>query len=585
MEVQPVPSTLPPIEDIDRAELREALDGILASTLRPVSLGLGFFYALLGVWYFVSLDGAARATMTSSTALLSLGLVTGAIWFERNQLPSRLAHPVSAVMAGAVIVHGLLVLVTVPEARMTTNLMIAEIGLGALLLSARWFAALSLGAVAGWLWVVEGRAGDPLWEHFGIALAEATLFGGLILFARIRAYKRIETLRLRDRHMTRRLRAASEAALAAARAKGEFLANMSHEIRTPMTAMLGMGELLLMSDLSPRQREYADAISRSGNSLLQIVNDILDFSKIEANRLRLEEVGLDPRQILAEVRETLAVRAGQKKLDLRVQIDRDVPARYLGDPTRIKQVILNLGDNAVKFTAAGGVAIHASSKPFDAQRHVLSIVVRDTGVGIAPEDLDHIFEAFAQADASTTRKYGGTGLGLAISQRLVQRMDGDITVASRPGEGSIFTARFVLRVDPTGHLEPTREAQRAPETFQGRVLLVEDIPDNRTLAIELLQGLGCSVEVVPDAQRALDRLEHDAFDLVFMDCQMAGLSGYDATREIRRREGTTKHTPIVALTASVMPEDRERCRQAGMDGYVPKPFSRQDLQDALRRWL
>ncbi|MDD9937524.1 MAG: ATP-binding protein [Myxococcales bacterium] len=576
---------LPEAAQVSKSQLADALNGVLAGSLRPVCVGLALFYALLTAWYLYRLEGDTRETMALSTGLLSVGLLAGAVWFERNRVPGWLAHPASSVIGVAVIVNCLFLLVSVPEPHMTTNLMIAVLGFGCLLLSMRWFAGLCGLAIAGWAWVVGARADDPEWYHFGLALGEATLFGFLILIVRIRAYKNIQTLHLRDQRLMQHLREANAAALVAVKAKSEFLANMSHEIRTPMTAMLGMTELLQMSKLDEAQKEFADTIERSGNTLLQLVNDILDFSKIEAGQLTIEEVRFNLRTLLEEVQRMLDVKARQKGLKFEVEIDESIPLRYRGDPTRIKQVLVNLMGNAIKFTHDGGVKLRATGRELEGNRRMLDLSVVDTGIGIAPDQIEQVFEAFTQADASTTRKFGGTGLGLAISNQLTKLMGGELRVESKPDEGSVFTMSLALpeAVHRSTIPEPIDETLAR---YTGRVLLVEDNEDNQVLALELLGRFGCEVEMALDGQQAIDRLEHDDFDLVLMDCHMPNMNGYDATKEIRRREGDNgQHTTIVALTASVLPEERERCRAVGMDDYIAKPFSKRDLQDVLEKYL
>jgi signal transduction histidine kinase len=566
--------------------LVDALNAIVAVSLRPVCVGLALFYALLTAWYFANLEGAAQANMCLSTALLSVGLLAGAFWFQRNRIPPGLAHPAAALIGAAVILNCLFVLVTIPEGRQTTNLMIAQLGFGCLLLSVRWFLALAVLSLAGWSFVAGARADDPDWHHFGLALVEATLFGGLVLFVRIRVYRNIQTLRMRDQVLAQHLREANESALIAVRAKSEFLANMSHEIRTPMTAMLGMTELLQLSNLDAQQREFTTTIERSGNTLLQLVNDILDFSKIEAGQVELEEVGFDLMGLLQEIQELFALKAQQRGLSLLVERQSQLASRYRGDPTRIKQVLVNLVGNALKFTHHGHVKIVVRSKPVDDEQAYVEIAVEDTGIGIPADQLERVFEAFTQADASTTRKYGGTGLGLAISSRLARLLGGDITVRSELGKGSTFTLSLILRIALGRATMPAPALALDAVKYQARILLVEDNDDNQNLARELLSRMGCDVEIVGDGRQALARLEESSFDLVLMDCHMPRMNGYDATREIRRREaGNGKHTTIVALSASVLPEERARCMEVGMDDYVAKPFSGKDLQQVLERWL
>jgi signal transduction histidine kinase/CheY-like chemotaxis protein len=574
-------------ETIDRRVVNHALTSVLAASLRPVCVGLALFYALLTVWYWFELEGEARTTMSLSTALLSIGLVVGAVWFERNRIPPRFAHPAAAVIGIAAILNALLLLVSVPLAHQTTNLMIVQLGFGCLLFSMWWFCGLALLAWAGWLFVAGNRTTDPEWHHFGLALIQATLFGALVLVVRIRAYRQTQELRLRDQVLVRQLKEANQAALVAVKAKSEFLANMSHEIRTPMTAMLGMTELLQMSELSEEQNEYASTIERAGNNLLQLVNDILDFSKMEAGHLSLENVPFKLDDMLDEVRELLEVKARQKGLELSVSIAPGSPLRFRGDPTRVKQVLVNLVGNAIKFTHEGYVRLSASARLLDDAGAVVELAVQDSGIGIPDDKLDQIFDAFTQADASTTRKYGGTGLGLAISRQLTRLLGGELHVESTLGSGSTFTVSLAMALAQTRSSIPAPPDVSVLARYEGRILLVEDNPDNQSLAEELLMRMGCAVEHASNGVEALHRLEQQSYDLVLMDCHMPNMNGYDATREIRRREAGQggKHVPIVALTASVLPEERERCKEVGMDDYIAKPFSKRDLQQVLDRYL
>jgi signal transduction histidine kinase len=591
---------------ISQAAIQQALNAMLADSLRPICVGLALFYALISVWYMgeftaapepssnVMLEwGALRLQLVAaamrplSTGVFSLGLLASAVWFARNKLPARLAHPVAALLGCAVVANCLVLIVTGAEARQTTNLMVAQIGFGCLLFSMRWYAALSAVSIGGWLWVVGARRAEADWYHFGLALGEAMLFGSLVLWVRLRAQRNLHEIYLRDQILKEQLRAANESAKSAVRAKSEFLANMSHEIRTPMTAMLGMTELLQMTDLDPTQREYADTVARAGDTLLQLVNDILDCSKIEAGQLKIEAIPCDVREVMSEVRELLDQKARQHGLRLELDIDPAVPTHVIADPTRIRQVLVNLAGNAIKFTHQGKVTLQASADaPGVAGSFVLNLAVVDTGIGIAKEQQARVFEAFTQADTSTTRRYGGTGLGLTICSRLTQLMGGTISVESELGRGSTFRVRLPVHVDSVGALpEHVSAAPRQTKTFSGRVLLVEDNAENQALAVRLLRHFGCHVDFASDGRQALSQLQDRKYDLVFMDCHMPNLNGYDATREIRKRERNGEHVTIIALSASVLPQERQKCLDVGMDDYVAKPFSRRDLAQVLERWL
>jgi PAS domain S-box-containing protein len=427
-------------------------------------------------------------------------------------------------------------------------------------------------------WTIEYRVlckqGPPIWVEARPSFARSIDGGGKVtdVIRDVTARKQLEA----------QLIAARAEAEAAAAAKSEFLANMSHEIRTPLTGMLGFAGLLEGLDgLPATARTYADRIVTSGRALLSVVNDILDFSKLEADRLDLDPHPFDPAALVTEMLDLVGSDTARKGLAVRNDVDGDLPAAVFADGARVRQVLLNLLTNAIKFTDTGALTV---TTRYFAETGRLRVTVSDTGVGIPADRLDRLFQRFSQVDGSITRQYGGTGLGLAIARRLTERMGGEIGVESRPGVGSSFW--FVIDAPAADRIAPAAPAPAAPHPglAAGRILLVDDVAMNRELVRTMLAPFGFDLAEASGGAEAVAAALGEAFDLILMDLHMPGMDGYAATRAIRQTSQANRATPILALSANVLPEHHAACRAAGMNDHIAKPISPAELLTKIAHW-
>lgn len=412
----------------------------------------------------------------------------------------------------------------------------------------------------------------------------------------------IEQVDLRDNALA----VVAEEAKAASHAKSSFLANMSHEIRTPLNGMLGMTGLLRQTPLNPDQQRYADIIATSGETLLGIVEDVLDFSKIEAGMLQLEHSEFAVAPFVRATASMLEQSAADKYLNYQVHVDPALDVSLVGDSARLRQVLVNLLGNAIKFTQRGSVRLSAQLSRQEGSSVWVLFEIKDDGIGVTPEQIENITKPFTQADESTTRMYGGTGLGLAICSQLIEKMGGELLITSEVGHGSRFSFEIPFvrasaaaqdaQVAPEPATHTASEAGPAPQglrpspdvkqQYAGTVLVVEDNPVNEAVAVAILEEVGVTVLSAKNGEKALEMLATTPCDLVIMDCQMPVMDGYEATRRYRQSHTENRpYVPIVAATADVQKGTREKCLEAGMDDYIAKPYTAEQLQGVIRKWL
>ncbi len=546
------------------------LNSVTGHHIGTMTACAGFAYLGLAVGQWSSSMGEAAVALMSVYGLTGIALLAFALRTKHQPLPIDWSLHVAGVLFVVVTAT-----ITIGYAISRTPSMfyffvLLQFAAGALLQSRAWLLVTMLCADLGW------GITSIFVENVNWLQSIGYLVGFSVVAIGIQVVRRRTLVELHE------LRVAAERA---SQAKTEFLANMSHEVRTPMTGVLGLGSLLLETKLEPKQRKMATAIRDSAEALIGVVDEVLDFSKLQKGQVELERAPFDLEMLIDGVVVLMQPRAQEKGLRLEAELAGLTQSRFVGDSGHLRQVLLNFVTNAIKFTETGSVTIEPRIVQ-QGERYRVRVSVRDTGIGIPADVLDKIFTRYQQQDQSKARPFGGTGLGLAISKRLVTLMGGELGVESEVGNGSTFWVEVDLDAGPEDTLRLTDAAGAGDQLIrQGlKVLLAEDNPTNRMVTAALLKKLACEVDIATDGREALGKVRRTRYDIIFMDCYMPQINGFEAARRIREHPGTGE-VPIIALTASITEEDRTRCLEAGMSDIIGKPVRSNVLETLFKRWV
>lgn len=578
------------------------------NSLKPIFMALAIMYVVLcGVHLFV-LPEHARYIMSALAGISAAGLFITYFILKKNR-PNVKQYTVAIAAYGIIgvpIVNTLVHTYLLPDPKQTTNLLIIIMAAGILVLSSRLYFLLTISCIVGWILVLSHQISIDDTVHYGIALLIAMSVSTAVHFNRRRVIlsltrnrqlqinrkKELQEAKYELEEKVFELKIAKEEAEAAALVKEQFLSNVSHELRTPLNAVIGLSELLEMNDPKPEQVEDLQTLRYSGENLLQLINDVLDFSKINSTDLELEQIPFDLKDMLRQLDRSHRFKATDKSILFSVTTTGHVPASVIGDPLRLKQILNNLLSNAIKFTSEGEVNLIIDGTQKDGNNVSLHFQVIDTGIGVGKDQVKTIFDPFKQADSATTRKYGGTGLGLAITNKLVSAFGATLKVESELGKGSTFS--FEILVTETDKVVPTAMSELANSTFATsninlsgmRILMVDDNSVNLAVLGKILSKWHIDTRSASNGQEALELVQQEDFNVVLMDIQMPVMDGLTATSMIRDLpDSKYLDLPIVALTASTLPEVVSRLYDVGMNGYVFKPFKQEELYNKLQEFV